>query len=375
VLNNLTELEQRAVDAEINLADGHPRQTLTERQRAITERFAELFDLSAREPFADIERAAHRAFFRMLGQRSAPVDSGRTYSVYSSSVATMVVGAVLAERGVGVALLHPTFDNIHDLLARVTTVTPISERQCAEADLSPVDAAGARCLFVTTPNNPTGWLLDAERFRAVAAECAARGVILCVDTTFRGFDTRTQFDHYAILRETGASYILIEDTGKLWPFAELKLGFLAVSADLRPAVEHALSDVLLTVSPFVLKVVEALSADGRDGGLDQLHALIADNRESVAKAVAGLDGVELVDNGSRVSVSRLAFEAGGHAGAVHDVLRERGVHVLPCAQFHWARPSEGEHLLRVALARDPQTLAAALAKLVDVHSGMRRQGW
>lgn len=370
--NNLTELEQRAVDAEINLADGHPRQELTEQQGAVMRRLPELFDLAVRAPLAAIETAAHHAFFGMLGQHRAPVGSGRTFSVYSSSVATMVVGAVLAERGDTVALLHPTFDNIHDLLVRVTAVTPVSEAQCAAADLSAVRAAGARCLFVTTPNNPTGWFLDAERFRALAAGCAAYDVLLCVDASFRGFDTRAQFDHYTILDQAGTSYIVIEDTGKLWPFAELKLGFLAVSEDLRPAVEHALSDVLLTVSPFVLKVVEALAVEGRDGGLGRLHALVATNRETVAKAVAPLAGVQLVDGDARVSVSRLAFDSSAQAVAVHGALRELGVHVLPCAQFHWARPDEGRHLLRLALSRDPELMARGLSWLVEVQSGTGR---
>ncbi|MFB6978537.1 aminotransferase class I/II-fold pyridoxal phosphate-dependent enzyme [Streptomyces scopuliridis] len=377
MLKNLTELEQRAVDAEINLADGHPRQRLTEQQEAVAGRFTELFDLARRAPFADVEHAAHTAFFEMLGQRSAPVHSGRAFSVYSSSVATMVVSAVLAERGYSVGLLHPTFDNIHDLLVRVTAVTPVSEDRCAAADLSTVLAAGARCLFVTTPNNPTGWFLDAERFRALAAECAVHGVILCVDASFRGFDTRAQFDHYAILEQTGASYLVIEDTGKLWPFAELKLGFLAVSEDLRPAVEHALSDVLLTVSPFVLKLVEALSVDGRQGGLDRLHTLVAANRERVGKAVAQLDGVQLADGDARVSVSRLAFSHSRQAGAVHDALRVLGVHVLPCAQFHWAHPDEGRHLLRLALCRDSESLATGLSKLVEAHVTVQNaeKGW
>ncbi|WP_433521448.1 aminotransferase class I/II-fold pyridoxal phosphate-dependent enzyme [Nocardia pseudovaccinii] len=363
VMVNLTELEQRAIDAPINLSDGHPRQELTGEQRKLVLRFPEIFEAAREEPFADVERAAHVEFLRMLGQPSAPVDAGRVFSVYSSSVATMVVGAVLADRGDTVALLHPTFDNIHDLLVRATRLVPVSEAECTAADLRAPRRMGARCLFVTTPNNPTGWFLDRDGFQRLAAECAETGMVLCVDSSFRGFDTRAQFDHYEILHRTGVSYILIEDTGKLWPVAELKLGFLVVSEDLRPAVEHVLSDVLLTVSPFLLKIIEALSAEGRDKGLDELHTLIAANRQVVAQAVAGLPGIRLADGAGRVSVSRLRFDTPRQAEAARLGLQELGVHVLPCQQFHWARPQEGATLVRLALARDTATVADAMKRL------------
>ncbi|MGQ4599720.1 aminotransferase class I/II-fold pyridoxal phosphate-dependent enzyme [Nocardia sp. R6R-6] len=363
---NLTQLEQRAIDAPINLADGHPRQELTEEQRRLVLRFPEFFEASRKEAFAEVERAAHAAFLGMLGQHAAPMDAGRIFSVYSSSVATMAVGAVLADRGDTVALLHPTFDNIHDLLVRSVPLLPVSEAECSAANLRQPLRRGASCLFVTTPNNPTGWVLDRGRFERLAATCAEHGILLCVDSSFRGFDARAQFDHYEILHRFGVSYIVIEDTGKLWPFAELKLGFLVVSEDLRPAVEHVLSDVLLTVSPFLLKLIEALSVDGQENGLTALHALIAANRRAVARAVADLPGVRLVDGAARVSVSRLEFDSPGQASAVRRGLHERGVHVLPCDQFHWARPQDGAGLLRLALARDPETVTDALRRLTGL---------
>jgi aspartate/methionine/tyrosine aminotransferase len=193
-------------------------------------------------------------------------------------------------------------------------------------------------------------------------------MLLCVDASFRGFDMRAQFDHYEIMHQVGVSYIVIEDTGKLWPFGELKLGFLAVSEDVRPAVEHALSDVLLTVSPFVLKVVEALSAEARDGGLAALHELVATNRGAVAAAVEKLLEVRVADPDARVSVCRLAFGSAAQAERTRSGLRDVGVHVLPCAQFHWARPQEGARLLRLALARDSATVAEALRRLAVVSS-------
>ncbi|MEV7040427.1 aminotransferase class I/II-fold pyridoxal phosphate-dependent enzyme [Amycolatopsis sp. NPDC051061] len=363
---NLTELEQRALDTPINLADGHPRQELTDSQLKVVYRFPELFETAQVESFRELERSAQTEFLHALGQRTAPVADERVFSVYSSSVATMVVGNVLADLGHEVALVHPTFDNLHDILVRKVRVRPLSEADCATADLSGAVAAGATCVFVTTPNNPTGWFLDRDALARLAAACAHHGLLLCLDVSFRGFDTRAQFDNYEVLEAAGVSYVVIEDTGKLWPVSELKLGFLAVSADLRHAVDHVLSEVLLTVSPFVLRLVELLALDAVDGGFERLRGLVAENRRLVTTALHSLDGIDLVDPDARVSVCRIGVGSAAEAERVRAGLVDRAVHVLPCDQFHWARPGEGAGQLRLALARDRDLLADGLRRLAEV---------
>ena len=361
---NLTEVEQLAIDSEINLSDGHPRQALSDTQRELVQGFPELFWLAESEPFADLERRAQTAFLGALGQSRAPVDGGRVFSALSSSVATMVLANILS--GHRLALLHPTFDNIHALLSGAMHVLPVSERECAKSAFSDEVARTATCVFVTTPNNPTGWVLDEAALENLAGTCAARRQVLCLDVSFRGFDLRAQFDHYAILERSGVEYVVIEDSGKLWPFQELKLGFLAVSEGLRASVAHALSDVLLTVSPFVLKVVESLSVDAARGGFARMHRLIADNRRMVMDVVDGLDRVELLDPDARISVARVRFPSAADADRTRIKLLDRGIHVLPCRQFHWARPEEGARLIRIALSRNGEELAKGLEHLSDI---------
>ncbi len=370
---NLTELEQRAIDAPINLADGHPRQDLTPEQWRITERLPALLAEAQEEDFETLERRAQRRFLDSLRQDAAPVDRGRVFSVYSSSVATMVVGRVLRERHTKVALVHPTFDNIPDLLRVDHELVPISEEELDAGDLGAVDRARASALWVTTPNNPTGWLLERDGFVRLADEAARRGITLCLDTSFRGFDVRAQYDTYDVLERTGVEYVVVEDTGKLWPVAELKLGLLAVSESLSTAVEHALSDVLLTVSPLVLALVEELACDAAAGGYAALHRLVADNRADTFAVVGAMEVAEVADDhDARVSVSRIRFDSGAEADRARSALRARGVHVLPCNQFHWSDPAQGAPMIRIALARNRETIAEALARFESAVADLSR---
>ncbi|MHA3835185.1 aminotransferase class I/II-fold pyridoxal phosphate-dependent enzyme [Terrabacter sp. AAH1] len=368
---NLTELEQVAIDSEVNLSDGHPRQSLTPAQRAIVDAMPDLFDEATRTPLRDLEPRAQRAFFGMLGQHRAPIAEGRVFSVYSSSVATTAVGYAMAESDERVALLHPTFDNIHDLLSRQLGIVPLPEPFDPATGVAAAFADGATAIFLTTPNNPTGQFLDEPTLRRLVEECVTYDLTVCLDTSFRGFEPQTQFDHYALLEDSGVRYVVIEDTGKLWPVSELKLGFVAVSHHWRRPVEHALSDILLSVSPFVLALVEQLALDGANGGLEQLHALVATNRGRVARLVADLPGVTLLDAPAAVSVARLELPSSSVADDMNGRLRERGVHVLPCGPFHWDAPSEGSAQLRIALARDPEVIDSACDVIADVWEDVR----
>jgi aspartate/methionine/tyrosine aminotransferase len=372
-LQKLTEFELKALDAPINLADGHPRQELTEGQRNIIARLPEIFEASRGRPFEEVERSTHERFFAALGQNAAPVDDRRVFSIYSSSVATMMLGTVLSRLGHRVGLLHPTFDNIPDILAGRVEITPVLEQACLEGDFGQMAGSGVTCLFLTVPNNPTGWVLGRPELERIVSACAERGLLLCLDTSFRGFDARAQFDYYELLERAGVDYITIEDTGKLWPLAELKLGFMAVSERLRPHVQDVFNDVLLSVSPVVAELVGLMADDAADGGLEALHNLIANNREEVEAALGFLDGVELADPDARVSVCRVRFPSARFAHAVRTGLAVAGVHALPCEPFHWARPEEGARMLRLALARDTPVLAKGVAALRSVAERAARE--
>ena len=180
-----------------------------------------------------------------------------------------------------------------------------------------------------------------DHFARIAEEAARRRILLCLDTSFRGFDTRAQHDSYEILEAVGGDYIVIEDTGKLWPTGELKAGFIATSRSLDDEVKRALSDVLLTVSPVILRLIEELAADAAAGGFKILHDLIARNREQIKATVRRLDIASADDQDARVSVSMVRFHSPAQAHGVYSELQRTGIHVLPCQQFYWAQPQEG----------------------------------
>jgi aspartate/methionine/tyrosine aminotransferase len=364
---NLTTMEVDALtdlDGGLNLTDGHARLYLSPEQAAIVERIPEMFAAAARRPFPSIERAAHTAFLRAIGQHTAPVGTGRILSCYSSTLATDIVARALPV-GATVAVLHPTFDNIADLfVTRGLRLVPLSEEALLDRDW-PGPPVGA--IVVTHPNNPTGLVTPEGHLRSLAEHAAHHGQTVIVDASFRGQVRDAQYDTYAVLDAAGTDWITIEDTGKLWPTHELKIGLLAYSERTKLPIERAFSESLLAASPVVLQLVEALAADWVDGGCERARDLVERNRAVVRETIAPV-GLQLADPTSQISVARIGLpEDGPDSSLLYKDMLERGVHVLPCAPFHWADPESGLRYIRVSLARPFEIVQAAARTLAEAY--------
>jgi enduracididine biosynthesis enzyme MppP len=366
---NLTQFEYLALNSPLNLSDGHARQRLTPGQARIVDELPELWADAVKRPVEEVERAAHRAYFELLGQHSYPAADGRVLSCYSSSVAMEIFARSLATGADAIALVHPTFDNIPDILRGVgLRLVPLEEEDLHGDTIADELFEQVGCVFVTTPNNPTGKVLPQERLRALAERCARHNVVLTLDTSFRGFDTRAHYDHYAVLAESGCRWVVIEDTGKLWPTLELKIGWLVSSANVGLPIAKVYSDILLGVSPLVMLMITRLCEDAAGGGLLELHEFIATNRAVLRGELNGVPGVTFPDPESRASVERVDL-GDREALEVWSALREHNVFALPCQQFHWARPEEGERMLRIALSRQTSAVAQAARALRAVLAG------
>jgi len=366
-LANLTLMEVDAltdIDGGLNLTDGHARLELTIEQARIVSRIPKMFATATRRPFPVLEEAAHAAFLRALGQHSAPVGTGRILSCLSSTLATDIVARALPH-GANVAVLHPTFDNIADLLqTRGLKLVPLAE-EAVHACHWPEPPVSV--VVVTLPNNPTGMVTSEEQLRSLAEHAARRGQTVVIDAAFRGQVREAQYDTYAVLDAAGTDWIVLEDTGKLWPMHELKIGMLAYSERTTHPIARAFSESMLAASPVVLQLVEALAGDWVDGGYERARALVERNRTVVRGAVEPV-GLELADPDSQISVARIALPEGGpNSAELYRDLVRRGVHVLPCPPFYWADPKSGLRSIRISLARPHDTVRTAAAAMVEAY--------
>ena len=353
-LANLTQYERVGIGEVFTVTDGHAHQFQDSMQQCIVHQLPELYVISEQTSQPILEKQFQNAFFSVAGQASA-ARMDRTLLCYSASQSIDIAAVVLSEAGTTVALLQPCFDNLADILRRHgASLVPLSEAEMTPPRLAQTIAGlAADAVFLTLPNNPTGFALDRASFERLAFLCAAHGKTLIIDWTFRFFDEQPTWDQYEVLERSAVSYICIEDSGKTWPTLELKCSILVASPDMYRPLAASHSDLLLNVSPFTLCLLTQYLADTARRGLEaSVRRHIRANRLALRRALTG-SVLTPAANAATVSVEWLRIDPDGPPGIwIVETLRMSGIAILPGDQFYWHNPDIGSAFVRVALARD-----------------------
>ena len=373
-LATLTQYEKLALQAQINLSDGHAHQSPTSNQLEILTKASEHFASPRPPDQVDVEETFLRSFFSLslnVGIESAMPWMSRTQICYSASLAMEVVANVLRLSGKRrVLVLQPTFDNIPSILTRHgLSVIAVYDEDIAN-DPTIIATSEVDAVVIVAPNNPTGQSFDRSWFDALARIAEARGVVIVSDFAFRLFDPSMRWNQYDLFDGCGVSYLAIEDLGKIWPTQDLKVGLLIASEDLNDIVDRVHDDFILNASPFTLRLLTKLSNDGPpDAVLQGIREIPRRNRLIVNRA---LTSVGFLDETRMASISvawmRLPISGGG-GDEVCAMARSKGVHVLPGHLFYFQSKDAGQRYIRLALMRDAAVVTEGCKRLKASASG------
>ena len=366
---NLTQEEVDALPFELNLSDGHAFRPWTRAESEIIADSARFFRESDRRGGPEAEAEYIRRYLA-LGAQSYIPDHFTGLMSYSASMAVEIVANVLRLRGLSAALIEPCFDNIADILQRHRVpLEPIPETALTEGPDALERLLGtltADVIFLVSPNNPTGTVVGEEAFTRIVEHCRTENKLLVLDGCFRVYLSDDEvYDHYGILAASGIDCVVIEDTGKVWPAAELKAPFLCVSPGLVREVKAMHSDFLLHLSPFTVRLItEFLALAEADGGR-HLRELVVRNRTLFQSTVPS--SFLRTDDTRKLGLAWLRVERDGLDGEdVRKLLARRGVHVLSGERFYWRSPHLGRKHLRMALLRDPDVIQRAAEVIADL---------
>ncbi|MBB6032239.1 pyridoxal phosphate-dependent aminotransferase [Phytomonospora endophytica] len=355
---SLTDYERNGIDRKFDLGAGYARQGPDRAQQRIIDSLPMLYARSMRMRQTDVEATFQRLFYGLAGQFSAT--HRKALMCYSASQAIELAAMSLAKTGRTVGLLQPSFDVLAASLRRQgVPLVPVAEENATEPE-------GLGALFLTLPNNPTGFTLGRSEFEKLVRRCAENDVVLIVDWTFRFYAGQPFWDQYEVLDDSGVTYMCIEDTGKTWSMRDLKCGILASSPDLFDELAELHGEMLLNVSPFTLSLLSAYLADSSLRGLDTtVTRLIRANRAALREALADTILVP-GDAGRTVSVEWVRVDSDELTGGdIADLLGHADVTILPGDQFYWHDTRLGSPYVRIALARDPVVFAEAARRIAD----------
>jgi aspartate/methionine/tyrosine aminotransferase len=360
---NLTGYEIDTLRQAHNLTDGHAFRSWSAEEEAIIRRSADLFRNNNRQAQARIERE-YVADFLHLAKQTDDASRAGYLMCFTASMAFEVVANYLRIERASVTLIEPAFDNLADIFRRHEIPLCPFRDELMEA---PPEAFAKRleeiqddCICLVTPNNPTGLLLTEQNLRQLARFCAERRKLLILDNCFRAYLPRNEvYDQYKILLDAGVDFVMVEDTGKTWPTAEIKAPFFAVSRanGLFQKIYDIYTDFLLHISPVGIRLVHEFIRLSQADDLSKIRSVVNVNRAALYR---NLEGTFLTPcEKSYSSVAWLRIDAPISGALLKQVLDRHGVYVLAGSHFFWSDHRLGDHYIRVALTRDADVFAEA----------------
>ena len=373
--STLTDYEQLSLPLSYDLANGHAYHEFGPNFGDVIGNLQNIWATGANTSVTDLERDFRLSFASLIGSKGL-LNYEEVMISPTASNSIDIVGAYLARKNVETILLEPTFDNLALLFSRRgAAIRPMQEHLLVHALCSGsldtlfdrYPTAGA--IFVVNPNNPTGQTIDTKEFQLLCDTCAQRGLIMIIDNTFRLYN-RAPFDDYAILHDSGVSFISIEDTGKTWPTQDLKLSMMVSSSDHVLGLGELYRELYLCPSLFALALFQQIFERTERSGLSASLWNLVDSRRKKLRQV--LEGSNLLPQSSGrwspLPVEWLKIDRLGRTDLdICHELSKLDLGVLPGRHFFWStvRSAPATGYVRISLLKPDAEFEGGLKILAE----------
>jgi aspartate/methionine/tyrosine aminotransferase len=361
-----------------DLANGHAYHDLPVEPRPVIKDLPGIWSYAASMTVPDMEEEFKRTSAEIFG--SFALADHRYFSVCpTASNSTDIVATWLRMNEYNVGLLEPVFDNLYLILRR----RGVNVTSVHESDLIDLQALEAKIrnyvlksLFIVTPNNSTGFQLDADEFQGVCDLCARMSVVLIVDKTFRLYSKHT-FDTYKVLNESGVDYVVIEDTGKTWPTQDAKVSLLVYSEPLAEHLRLLYEDIFLCSSNFTLALLNSFMQKTRALGVDKIVHQEVDKRTIHVERSLLRTPLVLVRS-NRACAMPLAWIDCSATGLTDlEFVRELSgyqISLLPGRYFYWASQEWHTSHVRLSLMKPDRVFYKAVDALSETVQKIGKMG-
>lgn len=232
---------------------------------------------------------------------------------------------------------------------RVMEVPLNDEWQFNDEDLlRAINMAAPNIVFIASPNNPTGTMIDETMLERVVQ--GAPEALIVIDEAYIDYASRNQM---GLLNKYG-NVAVLRTLSKIG-FASLRVGWLVGSAELVAELDKVRLPYNL---PSVCQSLGALVLDDFSDEIKSLTQVVKDERTRVANALGRMSGVKVVP--SEANFLWLELEQ-----SASDIFKTLGSHGVLVRSFH-GRGGRLEKCIRVTIgtaAQNDRFLAAMSASL------------
>jgi aspartate/methionine/tyrosine aminotransferase len=304
-------------------------------------------------------------------------------AVTSSGVSALMIAAqALFSPGDRVVIITPVWPNLTEgprILGAEVVRVPLSVTDGRwTLDLDRVLSAltpNARALVINSPNNPTGWVIDADTQRTLLRHCRERGIWILADDVYErlvysgGLGAHNVAPSFLDLAEPEDRIISTNSFSKSWLMTGWRLGWMVsprgpdgstLMNDFGKLIEYNTS----CAPPFVQLAGVAAIEQGEPVVAATL-ARYTRARDVLCQLLESIDGVNAVRPDGAMYVF-FAIDAAADSLAFCKALVEKvGLGLAPGAAFG----AEGEGYVRWCLASSVERLEDGVARLKQYLAG------
>lgn len=300
----------------------------------------------------------------------APIDPDRVIVTMGSSPAILVALAALLENGDEVVLSDPhyaCYPNFIQFFGGIPRTIPVFEEdgfQYRPDDIRKNLTSHTRAIFINSPANPTGNLLDADRMQAIAD----MGTLVLSDEIYHGLVYEGQA--HSILEFTDHC-IVFNGFSKLYAMTGLRLGYLIVPGVLVRPIQKMMQNFFISSNSVVqwagyAALTEPCMAEETRTMLDVYNTrrqfMIQRLREmGFGIAVEPTGAFYVFANARRFTDTSYAF--------AFEVLEHAHVGITPGIDFG----AHGEGYVRFSYANSLENIAEGLSRLERYLNSRPRQ--
>ncbi len=284
---------------------------------------------------------------------------------------------MLVERGDDVVVVGPVWPNIYSTVAvHGGTVSDVSIELTSEGWTLDLDALfeavtdRTKAIFINSPGNPTGWMMESAEQRAVMDFARDRGIWVVADEVYHQlvFDRDVAPSFLQVARPDDR-LIVVNSFSKSWLMTGWRLGWLTHPPELAPVIAKLVQITTSGVPQFLQRGAIAALRDG-DQVIRDLRARCQAGRDIVFDR---LEAWPMVRSARPKAAFYAFFAVDGVTDSVAFAKRlidETNVGLAPGAAFGPA----GEGYIRLCFAAGAETLRRALDQLEPVLGvGMTQQ--
>ncbi|MEQ8371276.1 MAG: pyridoxal phosphate-dependent aminotransferase [Alphaproteobacteria bacterium] len=302
----------------------------------------------------------------MAGLYGRDFDSRRITVASGGMSAIMMALQTVLSAGDHMVIVTPLWPNAFGVCrilgAEYSEVPMVQHSDGWSLDLDRLFAAvgpRTRALYIATPGNPTGWIMEHDQQQAVLDFCRARGLWLIADEVYaRMIYDRPVAPSFLEIADDEDRLIVVNTFSKTWAMTGWRMGWMVAP----PSLEKLLADVVQYNSSGTATFLQygALAAvEAGEGFAERMRDHCRVGRDIVHDRLHGMNRITL----ARPQAALYAFlKVDGltdSLAAAKSLLTETGVGLAPGVAFG----AGGEGHLRICFANAPDRLNQAMDRL------------